>query len=111
MGFLDYVPIVGDLINKTHNIVDQVVEDKDKKNEILQNLQVIGQQVYLKELETKTVPWIDAIHKMGRQILNFTTIIAVVALLLLGIEITPTVAIIMGGPNAAYQIVKGKGKE
>lgn len=108
MAFLEYIPIIGDLLTKTHDIVDQVVEDKDKKNEIFENLAEIGQQVYVKELETKTIPWVDGLHKMGRQILNLATIIAVAVLLLLEVEITPTIALILGGPNCAYQIVKGK---
>lgn len=110
MGLLSYVPIIGNLLDKTHDIIDQVVEDKDKKNEIFENLSTIGQQVYVKELETETIPWVDGLHKMGRQILNIVTIIAVVILLLLSVEITPTIALILGGPNVAYQVIKGKGK-
>lgn len=110
MGLLSYVPIIGSLLDKTHDIIDQVVEDKDKKNKIFENLSTIGQQVYVKELETKTIPWVDGLHKMGRQILNLATIIAVVILLLLNVEITPTIVLILGGPNVAYQVVKGKGK-
>lgn len=109
MGILSFIPIVGKLIDGTRDIVDQVVVDKDKRNEIFGNLEQLRQQVYMAELATKTIPWVDGLHKMGRQILNVLTIIAVVVLLLLGIEITPTIALILGGGNVSYQLIKGKG--
>ena len=110
MGILSSIPIVGKLIDGTRDIVSQVVVDKDKRNEIFGNLERLRQEVYLAELGTKTVPWVDALHKMGRQILNIATIGAVVTLLLLGIEITPTIALILGGGNVSYQLIKGSGK-
>jgi len=110
VGILSSIPIVGKLIDGTRDIVSQVVVDKDKRNEIFGNLERLRQEVYLAELGTKTVPWVDALHKMGRQILNIATIGAVVTLLLLGIEITPTIALILGGGNVSYQLIKGSGK-
>lgn len=114
MGFLESLPIIGKLFSDTTDIIKEVVVDKDAQNKIIENLDVIKmtveKEVYMKELETKTIPWIDGLHKMGRQILNLITIIATVTILLLGKEITPTVALILGGGNVAYQIVKGQGK-
>ena len=110
MGILSFIPVIGKLINGTRDIVSQVVVDKDKRNEIFNNLEQLRQTVYLAELETRTIPWVDGLHKLGRQILNVITITATVTLLLLGKEITPTVALILGGGNVAYQIIKGKGK-
>jgi len=114
MSFLDWIPIVGKLVGKGMDIADQAVEDKDKANELkailLQLQDKSKESIYLAELNTKTIPWIDGIHKLGRQILNVITIIAVIVLLLTGHTITPEVALILGGPNAIYQFVKGKGK-
>ena len=114
MSWLSAVPIIGRLFKDTTDIIKEVVVDKDEQNRLIYSLEKLGRQVerelYVKELETKTVPWVDALHKMGRQILNLVTIIAVVTLLLLNIEITPTIALILGGPNVAYQVIKGKGK-
>jgi len=109
MGILSSIPIVGKLIDGTRDIVSQVVVDKDKRNEIFGNLEQLRQEVYLAELGTKTIPWVDGLHKMGRQILNVVTIGAVVTLLLFDIEITPTIALILGGGNVSYQLIKGKG--
>ena len=118
MNFLAAIPLIGDLfktVDKTIDVVSEHVEDKDKKNEIIgglqQSKQLVDKIMHLAELQTKTIPWIDGLHKMGRQILNLVTVIAVVVLLLCGKTITPEVALILGGPNMAYQIIKGKGKQ
>jgi len=60
---------------------------------------------------TTTIPWVDALHKMGRQILNLCTLAAVFVLLMLDKELTgPAVAVLTGG-NIMYQFVKGKGAQ
>ena len=68
-------------------------------------------EVYLEELKTKTIPWVDATHKMGRQILNVLNIIAVCIFAFTSTPVTMEIALILGGPNLAYQLIKGKGKE
>lgn len=114
MGFLSALPIVGKIFTETTDIIKKSIVDKDAQNKIIENLDMIRmtmeKELYIKELETATIPWLDGLHKMGRQILNLVTIIVTAAILLLGKEITPTVALILGGGNVAYQIVKGKGK-
>jgi|GEM_PF-1213206 len=117
MGILESIPIVGRLIglaDKGLDLADQAVTDQDKLVELKSTLVEIkteaDQVLHLAELNTKTVPWIDGLHKMGRQLLNFYTITMAVVLLLMNVELTPTVALILGGPNAVYQFVKGKGK-
>lgn len=115
MGILESIPIIGEIFKDTTDIIKEVVVDKDAQNKILENLETVKQQMhkelYIKELETKTVPWIDALHKMGRQIINLATIIAVTILLLKNIEITGPAALVLGGGNVAYQVIKGKGKK
>ncbi len=59
--------------------------------------------------ENPTIPWVDALHKMGRQILNILTLAAVFTLLMFDKDLTgPSVAVLTGG-NVVYQFVKGKG--
>jgi hypothetical protein len=74
MGWLEAIPIIGDLFKGTTDIIKEAVTDKDKQNEIIGNLEELKRQfeqaLYLKELDTKTVPWVDALHKMGRQCEN-----------------------------------------
>jgi len=110
MSWISAIPIIGDLIEGTTDIIKEVVVDKDKQNELIGNLNKIKQTVYMTELQTKTIPWVDALHKMGRQILNFCNILAVVIFILCDITIDQNVALLLGGPNIAYQLIKGKGK-
>ena len=109
-NWLSAIPIIGDLVRGTSDIVKEVVVDKDKQNQIIGNLKQIEQQVYMAELATKTVPWVDALHKMGRQILNFLNIATVIAFALWDVPITKEIALLLGGPNVAYQLIKGKGR-
>jgi len=114
MSFLEAIPFIGKLFSDTTDIIKEVVVDKDKQNEIIGNLdrvrQAINKEIYIKELETKTVTWVDALHKMGRQILNMVTIIGVFIILILDIDISAPAAAIIGGPNMVYQYVKKIGK-
>jgi len=110
MSWVSAIPIVGDLIKGTTDIIKEVVVDKDKQNEIIGNLKQIEQQVYMAELNTKTVPWVDAFHKMGRQILNYCMIIFVIICVWKGITIDQNMVLLLGGPNIAYQLIKGRGK-
>lgn len=111
---IEYIPIIGKLFQGTTDIIKEVVVDKDAQNQILGSLKniemTVEKDVYIAALNTKTVPWVDGLHKMSRPILNIVTIAAVVALMLSGKSITPEVAMILGGPNLAYQLIKGKGK-
>jgi hypothetical protein len=114
MSWLTAVPIIGRLFSDTAEIVKKAVTDKDLQNKLIYNLEELQRQVdreiYVKELETRTIPWVDALHKMGRQNLALICVIATVGLMILGYEITPTVAAILGAPTITYNIIKGKGK-
>lgn len=114
MSFLEAIPIVGKLFSDTTDIIKEVVVDKDKQNEILGNLeqakQAIDKEVYIKELEIKTITWVDALHKMGRQIINLITILVTAGLLLLDVDISAQEVLLLGGGNVAYQVIKGKGR-
>ena len=113
-SFLEALPIIGKLFSDTTDIIKEAVVDKDKQNEIIGNLEqvktAIDKEIYIKELETKTITWVDALHKMGRQIINIVTIVGTFILMACGIEISPTEAAIITGGNVAYQVIKGKGK-
>ncbi len=59
------------LFDKTVDLASEAIEDPDKLNEIRGNLETLRQERYTLELQTKTVPWVDALHKMGRQITGY----------------------------------------
>lgn len=45
-------------------VVDQLVEDKDKKNELIVKLAELQNQLSLQLIQTNTVPWVDATVKL-----------------------------------------------
>ena len=114
MSWTASIPIIGKLFSDAGDIIKETVVDKDAQNRILEKLEMakltIEKDLHAKELEIKTVPWVDALHKMGRQIINLITIGVTAALLLMEIDISPSEVMLLGGGNVAYQIIKGKGK-
>ncbi len=93
------------VVNKGLDIIDQMVTDKDKAAEL-------KAAFYLQELQTPTIPIIDAIHKMGRQTLAF----AQMGFYYMTIQqygtaaITPELVAGVSGAASIYTLVKGKGK-
>ena len=85
------------------DVAREMTLDKDQVNQITQ-------AIYIAELNTKTVPWIDAVHKMGRQILAFAQIGAYVWLAKTGVEISPELVAGISGPAGIYTLLKGSGK-
>ena len=114
MSFLDSIPIIGKMFDKVTDLADQAIDDGDKRAELISSLEDLKRQVdrelYLKELDTKTIPWMDAVHKMGRQILNYLAVLYCLVCIWAGHDITQYELLLIGGPNIAYQFIKGKGK-
>jgi len=110
MGLLSSIPLIGKVLDNTTDIVKEVVVDKDARNKIIGNITLVKEQVYLAELSTRTIPWVDALHKMGRQILAALSIGAAVYLKTHGYELDMQTLLLLGAPNIAYQMIKGKGK-
>ena len=67
MSFLNFI----NPFNKIADLASEFIEDKDKANELKAKITELGEHVYMTELQTKTVPWVDALHKMGRQISTY----------------------------------------
>ena len=100
------------VVDKGMDIAKEAVTDKDKQNELIANLEELKTTVlYVSELQTKTVPWMDGVHKMGRQILNLISILAVLILVGMGHELTQWDVLVLGGGNVAYQLIKGAGNK
>ena len=96
--------------NKVVGVVSEFVEDKDKANELSARLQSELNNIYLAELQVKTVPWVDAVHKMGRQLMSYASMAAGCYLLTVNPDINPLALGAVVGPAGAYNIVKGRGK-
>lgn len=114
MALMDYVPLIG-TVNKVIDLGSEAILDKDLKARFDAAAEELRQQAYLAELGTKTVPWVDALHKLMRpgssligQVLGF-----VVALYAIHANDPWTACVALGGgytPQAIYNGVKGKGK-
>jgi len=110
MNPLEWIGRLFSSVDKSLDIVKEAVTDKDKQNELIARLEEMKTTVlYITELQTKTIPWIDGLHKMGRQILNLVSIVAVLVLIYWGHELTQWDVLVLGGGNVAYQLIKGAG--
>lgn len=89
--------------NKGLDIVDQLVVDKDKANEL-------KAQFYLAELNTKTIPLIDGLHKMGRQLLALVQVGFYYWAVKNGVELSWELVAGVSGATGAYTLAKGNGK-
>lgn len=96
--------------DKVVDLASEFITDKDKLNEFKHKYQEMSHEEYLTELKTKTIPWVDALHKMGRQVQTYIVMGMVFGLSIYGIEISPAMAALLGGPAMVYSAVKGKGK-
>lgn len=96
-------------IDKSIDVISEMVEDKDLANQLRADITKLKEEVYLAELNTKTVPWVDALHKMQRGILSVLSMIASMVLVYNGIDDPLTIAAAIG-PAGIYNAVKGKGK-
>ena len=66
---------------------------------------------YIEELRAKTIPWVDALHKMGRQNMNYLTLIVAGIAMACGHVFTQWDVLILTGAPAVYTIAKGKGTQ
>lgn len=104
MSFLDYI----NPFSRVMDVVDEYVEDKDKSNELKAKLEQGAQQVWLAELATKTVPWVDALHKMGRQITGYIGYGLAFYMVQQGYD--PMAVMAAVAPGGLYAVFKNKGK-
>lgn len=102
MSIASWLSFLTTPVNKSLDIVDQLVTDTDKANEI-------KAAFYLAELQTKTIPLVDAFHKIGRQLLAVAQMGFYIWALKSGYEITPELVAGVTGTAAAYTLVKGRG--
>lgn len=98
------------IVDKGMDLADQFITDKDLREEFKHNLAVLKEQVYLAELGTKTIPWVDAVHKLGRQIISLVTVLAGFTVLYMNPDIDVTDLAAVSAPGAIYNFVKGKGQ-
>ena len=90
-------------VNKGLDIIDQLVDDGDLAAKM-------KAQFYLAELQTKTIPIIDGIHKLMRPSLAALQVVFYGWAVKNGVEITPELVAGVTGATGAYTLMKGKGR-
>lgn len=96
------------LFDKTADLISEAIEDVDKLNAIKGNLETLKQDVYKIELQTKTVPWVDALHKMGRQLTGYLGYALAFYMVYKGFDAMAVMAAV--APGGLYAVFKNKGK-
>ena len=100
--------IIG-LFSKAGDLASEAIEDKDKRNELNSVLEQLKQQVYIQEIQTKTIPWVDALHKMSRPLISMVAIMTAGVVITLNPDIDLMKLLAGGGPAVLYTAIKGKG--
>ncbi len=104
MAFIDFI----NPFNKGLDLVSEYVEDKDKANEIKKEITLAAGEIYRTELATTTVPWVDALHKMGRQITSYLGYGLAFYMVKEGFD--PMAVMAAVAPGGLYAVFKDKGK-
>ena len=107
---LNPVSVALGIVSKVADIGDKYIVDKDAKIQMEGHLSQLREQVYITELSTRTIPWVDALHKMGRQIISLVTLLGTGALIYFQPDLDPLTLMAMTGPAGVYNYVKGRGK-
>ena len=68
-----------------------------------------AEATYNNELATKTVPWVDALHKMGRQITSYLGYALAFYMTYKG-GVDPLAIMSVVAPGGIYAAMKNKGK-
>ena len=101
------------LFSDAKDLASELIEDPDKRNALNAKLDQIQEATYQMELQTKTIPWVDALHKMSRPLISVITIVTAGIVISVNpdLDIMRIIAVIGGGatPAGIYTMIKGKG--
>lgn len=84
--------------------------DVDKVLQLAQDGKATEVQEYIAELNCKTIPWVDALHKMGRLLTQWMLIGLGIIQMYTGHQLSEIAWLTIGGPVALYTWMKGRGK-
>lgn len=97
------------LFSDAKDLASEAIEDPDKRNALNAKIAEIQQQVYIAELQTKTVPWVDGLHKLSRPIISLVTVVTFGIVLHFNPEIDLVKLLSSGAVAGLYTAIKGKG--
>lgn len=113
---MSQVSEIQDALDRIKALIEDHVQDPGVKvtlTELCASVEMSTAKAIIQASTSKptTFPWVEALHTMGRQILNAATLIIATILIFQGHEFTQYDILLLGGPNLAYQLIKGKGKQ
>ena len=124
---LDVLSAIGNTVKGIFGLADQLIEDKDKKNELNAKLLDLQTQVTLAVIEAEKekariegdiakaalmsdLPkWARVLYLFGRQLYAAVTIVIVAAFQALGTPLDANTIMMMVAPGTVYAAVKGSG--
>lgn len=106
----DWIQAIFGLGGKVIDIADQVVIDKDKVIALAAEGKHDELALYIAELSTRTIPIVDALHKMGRQIQTYMIIGLAFYCAKTGKPLPDVAWLVTGGAVGVYSMMKGRGQ-
>ena len=105
---------IADLFSKLTGLGAELIEDKDKAIEFRFKTMELENKLAVAMAESKTIPWVDALHKMSRPLLGFVVTIAPCVVLIIHPDVPMDKLMIAVGGGAGvsglYTAMKGRGK-
>jgi len=94
------------VVSKSLDLASEYIEDPDKRNDLA--VRVI--EANIASNNAQTIPWVDALHKMGRQLMMFALMFMYYYSWKSGNPMPfEDLALLAAGPGV-YTLLKGKGK-
>ena len=93
------------IVSRAADIADQYIEDTDQKNALIAELL----RTRMAQAGKATLPWADALHKLGRQVFVMSLTGFYIYAKTHGIELDWQELLTVAGPGGAYILLKGRG--
>lgn len=103
-----------DTASKIVEVALEKTEDVDKRNALVMQFLQMREETRRAEVARVTVPWVDALHKMGRQIFWLAMGAGIVVLIAMGkgAELQQHAELLLAvlGGGGLYTAIKGRGR-
>lgn len=100
----------GQLIDRAAEVAKEYIEDPDLRNKVISEIIKADTQLKVARTNAKTIPWVDATHKMGRVILGSLLMIVFMVLRLNDVDVDLGELSLMAAPAGMYTLLKGRGR-
>ena len=102
--------IVGGIAKEVADVAKEYIEDPDVRNKVIEKIIVRATDLEIERTKAKTIPWVDALHKMSRVILAGMLMVVYLVLELNDVDVDIGELATMAGPAGLYTLLKGRGR-